>query len=121
MNILHKLTRFTATPAHSPSRFFRRNPLAALISTVMVFSLTPSNAHAITTTEAANGLAQGCFAIQSPGSGNYLARHQGLITSDLAFRFQKLDAANAEHFFVKPATAKRKLDSVYSCAQYTAV
>ena len=103
MNILHKLTRLMAPPAQSPCLFFRRKPLAALISTVMVFSLTPSNAQAITTTEAANGLAQGCFAIQSPGSGNYLARHQGLISSDLAFRFQKLDAANAEHFFVKPA------------------
>lgn len=78
--------------------------IAILSSCVMMFSLlTPSQALAITTTEAASGLAQGCFAIQSAGSGQYLSRAQGLIGSELLFKFRNVPIAEAEHFFVKPA------------------
>ncbi|MDO8332184.1 MAG: membrane dipeptidase [Fluviicoccus sp.] len=107
MNSLHRLTHLTVPTGHNLSRAFRQPPLTAISGAALLLSLlAPAQARAITAAEAASGLAQGCYAIQSPGSGDTLSRHQGLLTSDLAFRFQKLAPAAAEHFFVKPASLR---------------
>lgn len=70
----------------------------------MVFTmLSAPVALAITATEATNDLAQRCFALQSPGTGEYLARMQGLPGSDLVYKFRSVSIGDAEHFFFKPA------------------
>jgi microsomal dipeptidase-like Zn-dependent dipeptidase len=92
------------TLAHAPRVASNPHSLAMLSACVMMLSLlTPSQALAITNVEAASGLAQGCFAIQSAGSGQYLSRSQGIIGSELLFKFRNVPIAEAEHFFVKPA------------------
>lgn len=59
--------------------------------------------------DAANGLAQKCYAIQSPGNGQYLARLPGLPGTDVVFDFRGVSAGEAGHFFVKPAATGRFL------------
>ena len=56
-------------------------------------------------------LAQGCFAIQSPGTGNYLQKYNkgGLIDDGLGYRFENIPKENAAHFFMKPTSFKNFL------------
>jgi microsomal dipeptidase-like Zn-dependent dipeptidase len=73
----------------------------------LVFALLscalPTGAHAVTTAEAANALAQRCVAIQSPGNGQYLAAVSGLLGNELLYKFRPVFAADAARFFIKPA------------------
>lgn len=101
---MFKHSKPLTTLAHAPRVASNPHSLAMLSACVMMLSLlTSSQALAITTTEAASNLAQGCFAIQSAGSGQYLSRSQGIIGSELLFKFRNVPIAEAEHFFVKPA------------------
>ena len=65
---------------------------------VLCLLLVPSMLSATPAQDAAYQLAQGCYAIQSPGTGKYLSR-----TSIGTYRFDSASAANAPHFFFKPS------------------
>lgn len=62
-----------------------------------------ADAMAISAADAAGGLAQGCYAIQSPGSGNYFAGTSNLVGTELLYQFRSVAAGDAARFFVKPA------------------
>ena len=53
-----------------------------------------------------NGLAQGCYAIQSPGNRNYLKKFKqgGLIDNGLSYRFENVALNSASHFYLKPTS-----------------
>ena len=55
---------------------------------------------------AVQGLAQGCYAIQSSQNGDFLKRfHQGGTVDDgLSYHFEDVDIASAAHFFFKPTS-----------------
>ncbi len=57
-------------------------------------------------TDAVNGLAQGCYAIQSAEQGTYLKKYTkgGAIDDGLGYRFEVVSAQNAAHFFMKPSS-----------------
>ncbi len=61
---------------------------------------------ASSSTEAVNGLAQGCYAIQSAEHGTYLKKYNkgGLIDDGLGYRFEVVDQQSAAHFFMKPSS-----------------
>jgi len=52
------------------------------------------------------GMAQQCFAIQSPSTGNYLKRFDqgGVVDGGLSYRFENVNKAQAAHFFMKPTS-----------------
>ncbi|MBU3916625.1 hypothetical protein KKA14_13920, partial [bacterium] len=56
--------------------------------------------------DAVYGLAQGCYAIQSPTNGRYLKKYTkgGLIDDGLGYRFENVDVTDAAHFFLKPTS-----------------
>ena len=53
-----------------------------------------------------DSLAQKCFAIQSPETGNYLKKYTkgGAIDDGLGYRFENVPVASATHFFMKPTS-----------------
>ncbi|MCG8537268.1 MAG: hypothetical protein MI808_19430, partial [Pseudomonadales bacterium] len=51
--------------------------------------------------DAVNQLAQNCYAIQSPGSGQYLTKIHD--SKQLEYQFQAVDAEKASRFFFKPS------------------
>lgn len=57
-------------------------------------------------TGSVDSLAQKCFAIQSPETGNYLKKYTkgGAIDDGLGYRFENIPVANATHFFMKPTS-----------------
>lgn len=69
----------------------------------LLLLLASGQVPALTTAEAANGLAQGCYAIQSPGSGKYYAGAMNLLGTELLYQFRSVPAGSAARFFVKPA------------------
>lgn len=79
-----------------------RNAGTALVLALLSCA-APSGAQAITAAEAANALAQRCVAIQSPGSGQYLAPVSGLIVGELLYKFRSVPAGDSARFFIKPA------------------
>ena len=92
------------TQLFAPKLVSRFKVLTLLPAQVMLLTLIVSaQALAMTTSEAASSLAQGCFAIQA-GNGQYLSRARGLIGNELLFKFRSVSVAEAEHFFVKPAS-----------------
>lgn len=68
--------------------------------------LTTSGVWAQSNEEAVYGLAQGCYAIQSPTNGRYLKKYYkgGLIDNGLGYRFEDISAQEASHFFLKPTS-----------------
>nr|HQV22160.1 hypothetical protein [Agitococcus sp.] len=92
------------TQLFAPKLVSRFKVLTLLPAQVMLLTLiVPAQALAMTTSEAASSLAQGCFAIQA-GNGQYLSRARGLIGNELLFKFRSVSVVEAEHFFVKPAS-----------------
>jgi microsomal dipeptidase-like Zn-dependent dipeptidase len=70
---------------------------ATLLSLILsVMSASPAAAVS-RTDNAVNRLAQQCYAIRSPGTGQYLANNHGV------FSFSTGNAGQAAHFFMKPA------------------
>lgn len=56
--------------------------------------------------EAVYQLAQGCYAIQSPTTGNFLKKFTkgGPVDDGLSYRFENVDETQASHFFFKPTS-----------------
>lgn len=53
-----------------------------------------------------NSMAQQCFAIQSPETGNYMKRFDqgGAVDGGLSYRFENVPKEQATHFFMKPTS-----------------
>ena len=53
-----------------------------------------------------NGLAQGCYAVQSPENGNYMKRFDqgGLVDDGWSYRFENISKNSATKFFMKPTS-----------------
>jgi len=53
-----------------------------------------------------NGMAQQCFAVQSPETGNYLKKYSkgGLVDDGLSYRFENVAKDQATRFFMKPTS-----------------
>jgi len=61
---------------------------------------------ASSSSDAVNGLAQGCYAIQSAEHGTYLKKYYkgGAIDNGLGYRFEVVTQQDATHFFMKPTS-----------------
>lgn len=61
---------------------------------------------ASSTDDAVHGLAQGCYAVQSPETGQYLQKYHkgGLIDDGLGYHFSTTNPADATRFYVKPTS-----------------
>lgn len=81
-----------------------RRPLGLPIYALLLALFAPADALAISAADAAGGLAQGCYAIQSPGSGNYFAGAANLAGTEFLYQFRSVAAGDAARFFLKPAT-----------------
>ena len=66
----------------------------------------PSQPQAAGYTGDVHGMAQQCFAIQSPETGNYLRKYHkgGAIDNGLSYRFENAPQAQATKFFMKPTS-----------------
>lgn len=66
----------------------------------------PSQPQAAGYTGDVNSMAQQCFAIQSPETGNYLKKFHkgGAIDDGLSYRFENVAQAQAAKFFMKPTS-----------------
>jgi len=64
----------------------------------------PSQPHASGYSGDVASLAQGCFSIQSPATGNYLNRFDqgGTVDDGLSYHFENIPVAEAAQFFIKP-------------------
>lgn len=78
--------------------------LFTIVRLALCLLFVPSVLWATPAEDAAYQLAQGCYAVQSPGTGKYLSR------SDIGtYRFDASSVANAPHFFFKPSGLGRFL------------
>lgn len=52
------------------------------------------------------GMAQQCFAVQSPETGNYLKRFDqgGVVDGGLSYHFENIPKESASHFYMKPTS-----------------
>ena len=66
----------------------------------------PSQPQAAGYTGDVNSMAQQCFAIQSPETGNYLNKFDqgGAVDGGLSYRFENIPKEQASHFYMKPTS-----------------
>ncbi len=76
------------------------------LSILICLMFVASNTLADNNESAVHGLAQGCYAIQSPTNGNFLKKFHkgGPVDNGLSYRFENIDIADATHFFMKPTS-----------------
>ena len=71
---------------------------------VLVGLLTTGYAHASSNLDTLYGLAQKCYAIQSPKNGDFMQRYHkgGILNDGLSYRFKNIPSSSASRFFMKP-------------------